>query len=159
MGPLTTGPIAGLEYSYGNLDGYSETGSPRGAVRVGAQSFDSLLLKVGWQASYRVKSRFATITPQVRASWEHEFLNRSELVSAQLINTPFAIVNGGVASNGPGFSASGYTAAGGTDYLALGGGCLFEFTSRFSMIADVETHLARSSRNDSFASIRGTFSF
>lgn len=158
-GSLTTGPIAGLDYSTGQVDPYAESGSPRGAVSVGGQNSDSFLLKLGWQASYRIKTRIGTVTPQIRAAWEHEFLGGDHSVSARLINTPFAVVQGGVATGLGQYTAVRNIGSSGANYAALGAGCLFEFNDRFSVTADFETHLGQDKRNDLYGSIRARFKF
>jgi uncharacterized protein YhjY with autotransporter beta-barrel domain len=140
-GQLVTGPIATLEYINGELDGYSESGM--GGITIERQNYQSLVSKLGWQASYRVRTGFGGITPQLRASWERENLDVDDPVVAHL---------GGLilSANAPRPD---------DDYLAVGGGLLVDVGRRFMLVADVEDHLARDERNDLFASIRAAVKF
>ena len=144
-GNWVTGPIGSLNYINGQLGSYSETGSSTAGVHVGEQHFDSLVSNLGWQASYRIRTGFGAITPQIRASWERENLDENDLVTAQLLNAPVSFMTRAPAP--------------GDDYVALGGGFLVDVGDRYSFVADVEDHLARSHRNDLFASVRVAVKF
>ena len=60
FGGLRTGPILGLDYRNGQLDGYTEHGDSRARLGYDEQSFDSLVTRVGWQASYRISTQFGS---------------------------------------------------------------------------------------------------
>lgn len=60
---LLTGPFAGIDYLHGTVDAYSETGGGAAALRYAEQSYESLVTRVGWSASKKIKTDFASITP------------------------------------------------------------------------------------------------
>jgi len=132
-GNFRTGPIAGLSWLHGDIDGYRETGGGNAGLNIGGQDFDSLVSQLGWQASYVAQTGFGTIIPQLRASWDHEYLNGSQNVSASLQQSPFA--------NGNSFTATGRTSAPGRDWLNLGAGVSAQIGERFTVTADFTTHL------------------
>ena len=51
------------------MDAYSETGGGAAALRYNEQSYESLVTRIGWSASKKIKTDFADITPQVRLSY------------------------------------------------------------------------------------------
>jgi uncharacterized protein YhjY with autotransporter beta-barrel domain len=151
VGALTTGPILGLDYRNGSLDGYDEHGDSRASLRYEQQNYDSLISRAGWQASYRIETGFGAITPQVRAAWEHEFLNENEFIKVSLVNSPYRWLAGG--SSRPNYSVSARTTSPDEDYLNVGGGVLIEFGPEFSIILNYEGHVFRSDSVEHFASI------
>ncbi len=156
---LVTGPIASLDYTKGELDGYTEHNGGRFNTRVNSQNYDSLKSRLGWQASYPIQVGFGTITPQIRASWLHEFADDDEGVTAKLTQSPFILVNGNGAQSVGGFSAGKDTRGPGQDALALGGGMHVALGQRVSILADYEVYLAQDDNLQQFASFRTSFSF
>ena len=132
-GNFRTGPIAGLSWLHGDIDGYNETGGGSAGLNIAGQDFDSLVSQIGWQASYVAQTGFGTIIPQLRASWDHEYLNGSQNVSASLQQSPFA--------NGNSYTATGQTSAPGRDWLNLGAGVSAQFGERLTVTIDGTTHL------------------
>jgi uncharacterized protein YhjY with autotransporter beta-barrel domain len=132
-GNFRTGPIAGLSWLHGDIDGYQETGGGNAGLNIGGQDFDSLVSQLGWQASYVAQTGFGTLVPQLRASWDHEYLNGAQNVSASLQQSPF--------SNGNSFTATSQTSAPGRDWLNLGAGVSAQFGERLTVTADFTTHL------------------
>lgn len=65
------GPIAGLAWQTGSIDGYTESGP--GATVIPETDVDSLRSSFGYQVSYFVPVSGGVLIPQVRATWEHEF--------------------------------------------------------------------------------------
>ena len=159
LGKLRTGPIAGVQWIHGDLDGYSERGGGSAALNLPGQNYDSLISQVGWQLSTTVPVKFGAITPQVRATWDHEYLNSADTVSAQLQQSPFASVTNGVVSLGNRFSASANTAAPGSDYLNLGAGVAAQFGERIAATLQYETHLFQEDATAHFASLTISVAF
>ena len=159
LGKLRTGPIAGVQWIHGDLDGYSERGGGSAALNLPGQNYDSLISQVGWQLSTTVPVKFGTITPQVRATWDHEYLNSADTVSAQLQKSPFASVTNGVVSLGNRFGASANTAAPGSDYLNLGAGVAAQFGERIAATLQYETHLFQEDATAHFASLTISVAF
>ena len=64
FGPMRTGPLASLEWIHGALEGYRETGGGSAALDFPGQTYDSLVSRLGWQASYTAKTGFAPSPPR-----------------------------------------------------------------------------------------------
>ncbi len=150
LGSLVTGPIAGLEYIHGHLEGYTESGGGNMNLRVDSQSYQSWISRLGWQASCRV----GAITPQVRASWDHQNLDNTETVSAALVTSPYGIIEDGRYTSVGSFSASAPTAHPGRDYVNCGGGIMIEITDRARLIVDYEGHFGRNNASAHYAGAR-----
>jgi uncharacterized protein YhjY with autotransporter beta-barrel domain len=151
LGQLHTGPIASLSWIHGDIDGYRETGGGDARLTIPEQDADSLISQVGWTASYAAPTNFGSFIPQIRASWDHEFLNSAESVSATLQQSPFA--------NGGRYTATGQGAESGRDYLNLGAGIGARFGNRASVTLDYQTHLFQQRTTAHFASIKVEFAF
>ena len=159
LGGLRTGPLASAEWIHGELEGYRETGGGTAALDFPGQSYDSLISRLGWQASYTAKTSFGAITPQVRASWDHEYLDSADSVSASLLATPFTTITGSKVTKGDKFTATAATAQPGRDYLNLGAGLSAQFGDRISATLQYETHLFQAAASAHLASVRISVAF
>jgi fibronectin-binding autotransporter adhesin len=81
FGGFTVGPIASLGYTTVGLDAFQEHGAV-GALRFGSQSQDSLKSAAGLKAAYSRKIGRVVITPEIRAQWEHEYLDSQSTIDA-----------------------------------------------------------------------------
>ncbi len=81
---LSTGPTASMRYSWVGIDGFTEHGS-LAPLQVGDQSEASLKSTAGWQASYAFQVDQIGITPQIRAQWQHEYLDASRGIGASFL--------------------------------------------------------------------------
>ena len=72
LGNLTLGPIGSLQYTYVNIDGFSEKGS-LAPLQFPSQSADSLRTDFGLRAFYLWQIGKIMVEPSLRAAWEHEF--------------------------------------------------------------------------------------
>ena len=93
---LTFGPMAGVEYTHLDVDSYSEDGA--GAIasdlNVGKQQADSLRSRLGGHVSYLFQTGKINLTPHLDASWQHEFMDQSTSLSANLVSfggSPFTV--------------------------------------------------------------------
>ncbi|RBP44248.1 uncharacterized protein YhjY with autotransporter beta-barrel domain [Roseimicrobium gellanilyticum] len=157
LGALQTGPFIGLDYRNGELDGYAEQSAGRGSLAYEDQKYDSLVTRVGWQASYRIETGFGAITPQIRAAWERENLNANEFVKVSLTSSPYRWLSGG--GETPDYEVQARTARPDEDYLNVGGGLLIEVGSNFFIILDYEGHVLRGNEEEHFASIIASLKF
>lgn len=156
LGPVVSGPIGALEYVTGHLDGYTEHGARNANTHVGEQNYDSLLSRLGWQLSLPVQTRFGSVTPQLRASWNRQNLDESDRVNVGLNRSPVTIINsnGGVA-HGSRFNTSADTSAPGDNYLTVGGGVLVNLCrDRGQVVLDYEAHLAQSHNIEQLTSVK-----
>jgi len=142
---LVTGPFIGVDYLHGSVNAYSETGGGLAALHYSAQSYQSLVSRVGWSASKQIKTRFATITPQVRLSYERQNIRNNNGTSVSLINVPFTVVGGGQTP--------------GQDYLVAGLGVSLAFNERFSLLLSYQGQFFRHDLQAHFGSIRFSYQF
>ncbi|OYW27099.1 MAG: hypothetical protein B7Z47_06980, partial [Chthoniobacter sp. 12-60-6] len=141
---FVTGPFIGIDYLHGSVDAYSETGGGIAALAYGEQTFESLVTRVGWSASKKIDAEWATITPQIRLSYERQNLKNNG-TSVSLINAPFSV--------------SGGNQSPGQDYVVFGSGVNFEFTPEFSMLLGYQVQMFRSNMESHFGSVRFGYKF
>jgi len=86
-GTWQAGPIGGLQYTYLEQDGYTETGAGALNLNVGSQDADSLRTALGAQIQGRWQlGTDVALVPTVRAEWLHEFLDDSRGINASFNN-------------------------------------------------------------------------
>jgi autotransporter-associated beta strand protein len=142
---LVTGPFVGVDYLHGTVNAYSETGGGLAALHYSAQSYQSLVSRVGWSASKQLKTSFATITPQLRLSYERQNIKNNNGTSVSLINVPF--------------SSTGGQQAPGQDYLVAGLGVSLAFSDRFSLMLSYQGQFFRHDMQAHFGSLRFSYQF
>ena len=67
-------PFAGVRYANLRINGFNE-GSSIGALSIGRDKYTSLLSSAGIRAGSTINFDGATIRPEVRGAWRHEFRN------------------------------------------------------------------------------------
>jgi uncharacterized protein YhjY with autotransporter beta-barrel domain len=154
---VTTGPVAGLRYGTGDVDPYSERGGSVAALDYAGTDFESMVSRMGWQASHVRPTGWGRIVSQVRVAWEHEYLPENGTVSGSLQTSPFALVTGGSARSIGGYTASSDGAHPGTDWLSAGAGVRFELIQGFSLLADYEGVFFRSDAGQHYASAKVSY--
>jgi outer membrane autotransporter protein len=85
-GPVTIEPTLGLNYTHLSQDSFSETGAGVYGLNVNSVDMDSFRSAVG----VRLAAKFGEkddvqFIPELRAGWEHEFLDRTADVNASFI--------------------------------------------------------------------------
>ena len=90
---FTLTPLARLEYSRLNIDGYQEainnTANGFGlALAFNDQHVDSLVSVLGGQASYAISTGIGVLLPQLRVEWRHEFDNDARTITSRFVNDP-----------------------------------------------------------------------
>ncbi len=73
QGDLRHGPILGLAWQDGKVNGFTD----KAGLRYGKVDVESLVSSVGYQVSYAIQTGAGLIIPQFRAAWEHEFEDQS----------------------------------------------------------------------------------
>ncbi len=141
---LITGPFAGIDYLHGTVDAYTETGGGAGALHYGKQTFESLVTRIGWSASKKIETTWASIIPQLRLSYERQNLKNNG-TSVNLINAPF--------------SAAGGNQSPGQDYMVIGTGVSFQFSPEFNLVLGYQTQIFRNNLSAHFGSIRFGYRF
>ncbi|KQZ01845.1 hypothetical protein ASD45_14040 [Pseudolabrys sp. Root1462] len=107
-GRFTVTPEAGLQYTAVMVDGYTETGAA--ALSVQSDRADSLRSSLGARVRTDWAWQNGVATPELRASWQHEFLDKTRDIRASFVDQAL-----------PGTFTT--TAAGaGTDFGVVGAG-------------------------------------
>ena len=78
---LTVGPIAALQYTYSNVNGFGENGS-LAPMQIQSDSADSLRSDVGFRVLYQWQIGKILVEPSLKAAWEHEYLYSALPVTA-----------------------------------------------------------------------------
>lgn len=86
--PVTAGqavitPVASLEYTYFDTDGYTETGAGAANLVVEDDSSDSLRSGLGATVATTFDAGDWLITPSAKAVWYHEFLDEAPVTTAR----------------------------------------------------------------------------
>jgi uncharacterized protein with beta-barrel porin domain len=101
-------PELGAQYTTVRVDSFTEAGAA--ALNVGADQADSLRSSLGARFRYEWATSWGLMLPELRASWQHEFLDKERDITASFVDQAL-----------PGAFAT--TAAGsGTDFGVLGAG-------------------------------------
>jgi outer membrane autotransporter protein len=129
QGNWTFGPVASVAYTQINLDRFTETGSLT-PLSYPDQSQNSLRTNLGLKIDYTATVKGIKITPQVRVSWQHEYLD-----STQSIGSSFAT------AGSPVFAVSGPQM--GRDSALVSAGVNVRFTPTISVYAYYDGQLGR----------------
>jgi outer membrane autotransporter protein len=129
FGHLTVGPIAALQYTYVNVDGFSENGS-LAPMAIQTDSADSLRTDVGFRLFYQWQIGKVMIEPSLKAAWEHEYL-----YSALPITAGFAGISGP--------SATFYGPSEGHDSAIVSAGVSVQLTPAISVYVNYDGQLGR----------------
>ena len=84
-GGFSAGPIGSVRYTWVGIDGFTERSS-LAPLKIGEQSEESLKSTVGLQSSYVFQlGKTTTLTPQIRAQWQHEYLDTARGIGASFL--------------------------------------------------------------------------
>jgi outer membrane autotransporter protein len=87
FGHLSVGPIATLQYTYLNIDGFSEKSS-LAPLEIRSGSAESLRSDVGFRTFYRWQIGKIVVEPSLKATWEHEFKYSALPITAGFAGIP-----------------------------------------------------------------------
>jgi outer membrane autotransporter protein len=145
IGCFNVGPIASVQYTNVNIDGYTETGSLV-PLEIQDQNEDSLRTTVGLRATYDIKAGSMIFRPEVRAGWLHEFNDEAYPIDARL------------ASGGSGIlTAFGPTV--GRDAAQIRAGVSAQLSRAFAVYVYYDGIVGRSNYSSNGASGGFSFSF
>ena len=153
---VSTGPYASLTYVHGHLSGYDEHGGGTAALSYSSQNYNSLVTAVGWQASWKLRQSWGSITPVLHLGWERENLKDSGDVNAALLQSPFAIQ--GVGRFGS-FGVGTQRQDARSDSIVAGLGTAVDLGERWSVIFDATDRNDFGPRNDLSLSLTAGFRF
>jgi uncharacterized protein with beta-barrel porin domain len=89
-GKLTFGPATSLQYTYLQLGGTTETGSPLLNQTIGSQNASSLLYTLGGQAHYDMNiTQSMKLQPFGSFAWQHEFLQNGYNLSSSILGQSY----------------------------------------------------------------------
>ncbi|MEO6789254.1 MAG: autotransporter outer membrane beta-barrel domain-containing protein, partial [Chthoniobacteraceae bacterium] len=91
---FATGPYASLTYVHGDLAGTTESGGGTANLVRSAQSYDSLVSTVGWQANWKLRRSWGALKPLVHIGWERENLSDAGAAGVTLLQSPFSFSGG-----------------------------------------------------------------
>jgi len=111
-GSLIATPEAGLQYTSVQIGAFTETGNA--ALAIGKDDVDSLRSSLGVRLRQDWNAAFGTLRPEVRAAWQHEFLDDQRSIRASFVDAAlpgsFEAISAGLGRNfgivGAGLSAS-----------------------------------------------------
>ena len=129
FGPLSVGPIAALQYTYVNVDGFSEKGS-LAPLAIHSGSAESLRSDVGFRVFYQWQIGKILVEPSLKAAWEHEYK-----YSALPITAGFAGI--------PGPSATFFGPNEGHDSAVVSAGISAQLTPAISTYINYDGQLGR----------------
>jgi autotransporter-associated beta strand protein len=87
------GPTAKIQYSYVNINSFTETGS-LAPLNINSQSDNSLVSRLGGHVSYKAQIGGVTVTPDLSVEWEHQYLENHYTVTSSFasgIGGPFSV--------------------------------------------------------------------
>jgi outer membrane autotransporter protein len=129
VGQLTVGPIGALQYTYANINGFSENGS-LAPLQIHSGSAESLRSDVGFRAFHQWQIGKVLVEPSLKAAWEHEYK-----YSALPITAGFAGVSGP--------SATFFGPNEGHDSAIVSAGVSAQFTPALSTYVNYDGQLGR----------------
>jgi outer membrane autotransporter protein len=129
FGPVTVGPMAALQYTYVNVNGFSENGS-LAPMQVETNSVNSLRSDVGFRIFYQWQMGKILLEPSLKAAWEHEYL-----YSALPITAGFAGI--------PGPSATFFGPSEGHDSAIVSAGVSAQLTPAILLYVNYDGQLGR----------------
>jgi outer membrane autotransporter protein len=143
FGNFVVGPIASLQYTYANMNGFDEKGSLI-PLQIHSDSEESLRTDLGLQASYTSRVGNVLVIPSVAAAWEHEFKYTALPITAS------APALGGA-------TATFFGPSEGQDSAIINAGVGVQWTPRISTYAGYQGQLGRSNYNSN--GVTGSISF
>jgi len=144
-GALTIGPTVSYQYTYVELDGFTESGS-LAPLTFNDQNANSSRTALGAKASYDWHVGHILVRPELRAAWQHEFGD-----------TDYSLVSRFASGAGSSFTVTG--PAVGRDSLLIGAGAAILLNDRVSVYAYYCGDLARTNSSSNNVSARVRVSF
>ena len=145
IGHLTVGPIAALQYTEVNFDGFSEKGS-LAPMAIHEGSAQSLRSDIGFRAFYQWQIGKVVVEPSLKATWEHEYK-----YSALPITAGFAGV--------PGPSGTFFGPSEGHDSAVVDAGVTVQWTPTLSTYINYDGQLGRGNHDSNAVTGRVRISF
>ncbi len=136
------GPTFRADYSWGTLDGYTETGNAAFNTRFREQDYESFITTLGWQLNWRHDTRWGAMRPTFRVGYGRENLDQERNVSGTLQQSPFARVNtatNAIVGRGATVTNSLSQVDPGEGWMEFGAGVGFDFNNHFGLFFDYQS--------------------
>jgi outer membrane autotransporter protein len=143
---FTITPLASLQYTHVNVDGYSETNGGDVDLKINSQSYDFLESSLGAKAARPFLRGDKTYIPEVHARWLHELVNPTLQTTAAFTVAPSATFAS------PGFSPADDTFNVGAGLTLLSCSCS---TNTWTLEAVYDYYW----RNDNYSAQQGMLKF
>lgn len=147
FGAARLGPIAGLTYARARLGGYTETGDPALALKVGAQTQEAWIGSIGAQLRYPLMLGATALNTYLNLTLESDLKGNGRMVSYAAVSAPL-IVNAWTIP-GQGSRLYGRVAAGASANLG----------ANWAMSVNLTSTLARKGGDDYSGSVGLKYSF
>ena len=83
-GAITFGPVTSLEYTYTGISSLNEQGS-LDPLRISSSREQSVRTNIGARATYEWHVGSYILTPEIRATWQHEFADVTDSTTASML--------------------------------------------------------------------------
>jgi uncharacterized protein with beta-barrel porin domain len=143
---FTITPLASLQYTHINIDGYSETGAGDVNLKVNSQSYDFVESGLGAKVARPFLYRDGTYVPEVHFKWLHELYNPTLKNTAAFAAAPSAT-----------FTTSGFSTA--DDTFDIGTGITLLSCSCSERTWSLEAVYDHYWRSDSYSAEQGMLKF
>jgi phospholipase/lecithinase/hemolysin/uncharacterized protein YhjY with autotransporter beta-barrel domain len=137
LGNLYFGPTAGMAYGDARIHNYQEGDAGVFNMIVGKQRSSTAVSTLGGHISYKMNTFIGEVTPQIRSSYDHEFIDRSRIVVTELASMPGMPYSIPIQNNDH-------------NYGRIGGGLNIRFKNDLSIDLNYETIFARRKARDHF---------
>ncbi|CAO3378139.1 autotransporter outer membrane beta-barrel domain-containing protein [Azospirillum argentinense] len=112
-------PFAGLRFDRVTRDGFTETGAGALGLEVDDTDLSTLRTSLGLRTSWRLKAGETALEPELRARWDHDFLDVAARSGARLLGATYT-VSGVQPGRDAAVLGAGLTAALGERFQAYG---------------------------------------
>jgi len=145
-GDLSFGPTAELRLADYRIGSYTEHGAVGVNQEVDGQSLTSTIAQFGVQATWTTSIGSYAVTPQLRASFDHEFRQPTRAIVTRIASQLSTSVTTDLSPDGQ-------------DWARLGAGVAVQMTDAVSALIDFDTSAGRSGGEDYNALLRLKASF
>jgi outer membrane autotransporter protein len=129
LGKAVVTPVAGVTYSYLTQDSFTETSTSSAALAVDKQNNTSIKSQLGAKVSTTYNVGTNTLTPELRASWLHEFKDEAVDTIARYAGAP----------GGTSFTTAGLKPA--TESAVIGLGATLATKNNLSLSANYDAEI------------------
>ncbi|MDF1756020.1 MAG: autotransporter outer membrane beta-barrel domain-containing protein [Verrucomicrobiales bacterium] len=153
------GPTLRADYSWGELEGYTETGNARANAIFAPQAYDSLISTLGWQFNWNKSTCWGFLRPQLRVGYGRENIDQETSVTGTLQNSPVSIIQGPTVTPGAQYSNTLTTENDEAGWVEVGAGIAFDFHNNFSLHFDYQGRFLQEEQQLHLGSIKATWGY